>query len=320
MIVSRHARKRLGWVPTWSLVENPQDPVEYLPESCDLGGEFGIPSMWAQSTWPATAEALELQLYRGDQGPFGHVKRKPTTWASNRPLPELCVKGPSSVSLVGVEVGTSRPHGQAFESQSWAKWAPGVIEVLKACLREVLVSSRACKLEINWAQHVAHGHWPPSRLCRDCVLGSAAQRPHKRVVAPQAYTLGLDLPGPYKRSQDELSQRRRYMLTAVYTVPVDVSGRPLLAESQSPDKSGLGARDQVGQADKPSHESSGGRAEGDEPRSDRGRPVDEPRHGDVVPGVAQEAAAEHNDWDDRGTQVDHLSLWGEFLQGQKVVH
>ena len=111
MIVSRHARKRLGWVPTWSLVENPQDPVEYLPESCDLGGEFGIPSMWAQSTWPATAEALELQLYRGDQGPFGHVKRKPTTWASNRPLPELCVKGPSSVSLVGVEVGASQPHG-----------------------------------------------------------------------------------------------------------------------------------------------------------------------------------------------------------------
>ena len=47
--------------------------------------------------------------------------------------------------------------------------------------------------------------------------------------------LGLDLPGPYKRSQDELSQRRRYMLTAVYTVPVDVNGRPLLAESQSPD-------------------------------------------------------------------------------------
>ena len=41
MIASRHARKRLGWVPTWSLVENPQDPVEYLPDSCDLGGEFG---------------------------------------------------------------------------------------------------------------------------------------------------------------------------------------------------------------------------------------------------------------------------------------
>ena len=41
MIVSRHARKRLGWVPTWSLVENPQDPVEYLPESCDLGGVCG---------------------------------------------------------------------------------------------------------------------------------------------------------------------------------------------------------------------------------------------------------------------------------------
>ena len=52
------------------------------------------------------------------------------------------------------------------------------------------------------------------------------------------------------------------MLTAVYTVPVDVNGRPLLAESESPDKSGLGARDQVGQTDKPSHESSAGRAEG----------------------------------------------------------
>ena len=85
------------------------------------------------------------------------------------------------------------------------------------------------------------------------------------------------------------------MLTAVYTVPVDVNGRPLLAESQSPDKSGLGARDQVGQTDKPSHESSAGRAEGNEPRSDRDRPVDEPRHGEVVPGVFQGAAAEHDD-------------------------
>ena len=173
------------------------------------------------------------------------------------------------------------------------------------------MSGRVCKLELDWAQHVAHGHWPPSRLCRDCVLGSAAQRPHKRVVAPQAYTLGLDLPGPYKRSQDELSQRRRYMLTAVYTVPVDVNGRPLLAESQSPDKSGLGARDQVGQTDKPSHESSAGRAEGNEPRSDRDRQVDEPRHGEVVPGVSQGAAAEHDDWDDR--VADELLGSGEGL-------
>ena len=89
------------------------------------------------------------------------------------------------------------------------------------------------------------------------------------------------------------------MLTAVYTVPVDVNGRPLLAESQSPDKSGLGARDQVGQTDKPSHESSAGRAEGNDPRSDRDRPVDEPRHGEVAPGLSQGAAAEHDDWDDR---------------------
>ena len=147
-------------------------------------------------------------------------------------------------------------------------------------------------------------------------MGSAAQRPHKRVVAPQAYTLGLDLPGPYKRSQDELSQRRRYMLTAVYTVPVDVNGRPLLAESQSPDESGLGAHDQVGQADKPSHESSGGRAEGDEPRCDRDRPVDEPRHGEVVPGVAQEAAAEHDDWDER--VADELLGSGEGLHEPRV--
>ena len=235
MIVSRHARKRLGWVPTWSFwLRIPKTLLSISLKVVTLEMSLAFLVCGRSLHWPATAEALELQLYRGDQGPFGHVKRKPITWASDRPLPELCVKGPSCVVPVGAEVGTCRSHDQAFESQSWAKWAPGVIEVLKACLREVLVSGRVCKPELNWAQHVAHGHWLPSRLCRDCVLGSAAQRPHKRVVAPQAYTLGLDLPGPYKRSQDELSQRRRYMLTAVYTVPVDVNGRPLLAESQPP--------------------------------------------------------------------------------------
>ena len=290
---------------SWLMVQGFMVDGVYLPEGCDLGGEYGVPSLWAQSTWPATAEALGLRLYHGDQGPFGHVKRKPTTWASNRPLFELCVKGSGVQAQSEKPDSSCRSQDQAvdawsgFQSKSWARWAPGVVEVLKVCLRDVLVSGRLCKLKINWAQHVACGHWPPSRLCRDCVLGSAAQRPHRRVSAPQAYTLGLDLPGPYKRSQDELSQRRRYLLTAVYTVPVDVNGRPLLAESQSPDKSGLGAQGQVGPTNKPSHESSSGRAEGDEPLGDGDRPVDEPRRGELAPGEAQETNDDYYDWVDR---------------------
>ena len=67
----------------------------------------------------------------------------------------------------------------------------------------------------------------------------------------------------------------------------------------SPPINGLGAQGQVGPTNKPSHESSSGRAEGDEPPGDGDRPVDEPRRGELAPGEAREANDDYYDWVDR---------------------
>ena len=96
---------------SWNLIENPQDPETYLNDESSLWQEArkhgGFPSFFATKEFQDSAKILNMRVYSGDQGPYGHVRRKPTSWASNKPFPELC-RGPGSGMK---EPATSGPRG-----------------------------------------------------------------------------------------------------------------------------------------------------------------------------------------------------------------
>ena len=96
----------------------------------------------------------------------------------------------------------------------------------------VLGFDRIQKAAFDYEAHVTRGHWPPYCGCLQCVLGQACQRPHRRVRIPEAFSLSLDLAGPYGKGVDDISFRRRFALVGVYVLPSDRFGGPPLSEEQ----------------------------------------------------------------------------------------
>ena len=166
----------------------------------------GFPSFFATDEFKASAGLLGMRCFNGDQGPYGHAKRKPTTWASTRELPTL------------------------MPSARWAKWAPGMIGLFASMLDED--KPKLSRAEMNWDAHVKSGHWPPSRQCRTCIAASAKQRPHRRIASPSSWSLAVDTIGRFKKAEDETSNNLRYVLVACLLVPVDGKGRPVLGPDQ----------------------------------------------------------------------------------------
>ena len=82
MHVAQDKRCRQERTPVWNLVENPQDPEEYIDPGSKLWEVSrrygGFPSRFATSEFQKSAQLLGLQLFRGDQGPYGHPGAKPT--------------------------------------------------------------------------------------------------------------------------------------------------------------------------------------------------------------------------------------------------
>ena len=203
-----------------NLVENPEDPDHYVCSGVAAAeAPHGYPTLWETSIYKQAATLLKLTQTHGDQGPYGHPGTKPTTWASNRPLPKLTNRGPG-------KGGDEPGMGQSYESSSWSDWAPGVVQHLMDELCQVK------KALFDYDAHVRRGHWPPYRGCPQCVLGQACQRPHRRVRIPEAFSLSLDLAGPYAKGLDDVSSKRRFALVGVYLLPLDRFGGPLLSEAQ----------------------------------------------------------------------------------------
>ena len=155
---------------TLCAMENPDDPVTYLPES---RRRDEIPSVWA---WPEIRGLLEGKvstpsggidvptangvssssellgderehqttwyLPRFDQGALGHVIRKPSailtnSWALYETLHEL--RGPGVVGHAGLS------HTSLSErirmSGGWAKWAPGLCTAVGEAIRSWIAST-----------------------------------------------------------------------------------------------------------------------------------------------------------------------------------
>ena len=230
MHLAREGRIRKSRTSTWNLVENPQDPEEYISRDSKLWeasrDNGGFPSFFSTPEFARSAELLKMKCYSGDQGPYGHQRTKPTTWASNKELPKL-LRGPGNGEEITVE------EDRGWLSASWARWAPGMIELLGSLLPlEDEGREKVAKAALDWEAHVKNGHWPPSRNCRVCIAATARQRPHRRVSNPASWVLSADTVGPFARAEDETSGQLRYILVACLVVPVDATGKPVLGPEQ----------------------------------------------------------------------------------------
>ena len=65
-----------------------------------------------------------------------------------------------------------------------------------------------------------HEHQPSRRDCAECRRAMGRSRPHHRNPHVQAYSLNVDVAGPYPGGHDQGGLVPRYFMVGVYTLPV----------------------------------------------------------------------------------------------------
>ena len=217
-------------------LEQPEDPEEWFEGGTGKGTEHdlsklrpaeGFASFWSSPEWRSICKEYNLHMISFDQGPLLHHKRKPTTLGTNmRPAAELIgCRGPGTDSW--------RDRTPSIKtSKSWAEWSPGLKAALGYMMLDwchdghVQASKRLRKLDPSFIEHIKQQHIPYRRDCRFCVQGGAKMKPHRRILAPQAWTLSVDTTGPFVRAQDESFQSTRYLVVGVLTIPRFVAEAP----------------------------------------------------------------------------------------------
>ena len=201
------------------LLEHPEDPKIVL-------GQPDYASLWAFPEIEFLARQMGWCFWEFDQGPLGHPRRKPTKVMASQKCPrELCgVRGPSTLAE------EERDHdGSGFRSSTWAAWAPGLKQAVKwvveGCLGGSVLES-VMKMDHTFLEHLRRDHTPFRRDCRACLAGSFRGHAHRRVVAPEAWCLSLDVVGPTRNGCDEYVKKIRYALIGTLVVP-DVLGKLL---------------------------------------------------------------------------------------------
>ena len=72
----------------------------------------------------------------------------------------------------------------------------------------------------QWEARIRNGHVPYSRHCATCVRTAGTGKAHRRTLAPSAYTLSLDLAGPFRhRAECADGSGFRYALVGSYCHP-----------------------------------------------------------------------------------------------------
>ena len=87
-------------------------------------------------------------------------------------------------------------------SQTWAAWAPGLKAALVVSLRRRLQGQQSIRAltvaqKNAWKMHFENDHMPARRDCRTCLEAAGRSKPHHRVRHPQAFTLSVDVTGPF---------------------------------------------------------------------------------------------------------------------------
>ena len=230
-------------------LENPQDPELVGQKFSQIGCSVMCREDVAEESQPSLASPTffawpEVRSFRNrykllaahcDQGAFGHYLVKPTTvltsdfqlWES---LEQVRVRVPWVVPV------PEEASQRMAMSKSWSMWAPGLTLRIKRCLRAWLAHSsfvehqavseeRAAHLakltaeESEYRDHCLRGHIPFRKDCEVCIRASGKDRRHLRQKYGSAYTLSLDLGGPWQKAKD-LYQTQRHVLIGTYQFPL----------------------------------------------------------------------------------------------------
>ncbi|CAL1144503.1 unnamed protein product [Cladocopium goreaui] len=118
-------------------MEQPQDPCEYRSQQ-DVN-KYKFMSVWRTTAWKHFQEKYELVITSFEQGAYGHVKPKPTSFGHN-------ITG--FEQLHGAKTQREPGHQDTWrhqslpqriaESATWSEWAPGVKAALLEGLRRNL--------------------------------------------------------------------------------------------------------------------------------------------------------------------------------------
>ena len=74
----------------------------------------------------------------------------------------------------------------------------------------------------EWKRHILNEHQPARRDCAECLRAMGRSRPHHRNAHASAYSLNIDVAGPYPAGHDQAGVAPRYFMVGVYTLPVKV--------------------------------------------------------------------------------------------------
>ena len=221
LIVAAYAPSKpyLGW-------EHPDDPACWSEDPKIKA----CPSVWQFPEMQLLQRLLGAWIACFDQGPLGHVKRKPTAF--------LCTSWSLYESLHGVRgPGSSfKPSRLAlspgYESQRWAVWAPDLVQAVKRGWSEHVASSESHRLDQEllrrqqlralspqWQAHVEADHVPYRRDCEVCLQAASRGRAHLKQDHAAFYALSSDICGPFSPGAD-VGKVKKYFV--VYTIKIPV--------------------------------------------------------------------------------------------------
>ena len=236
-------------------LEQPEDPARYRPRAEVEKKKFM--SIWRTKAWQIFANTYQIRMLHFDQGPMGHVRKKPTTLAVKlRDIQALDeIRGPPCGGEESDQDRRGMPlQDRCDQSKQWAAWAPGLKVALVLALQDHLKRGCAPSLEAalrplgqvaleSWRQHYIQDHMPARRDCKECVKAAARSKPHRRITHPEAYTLSVDLSGRMVIGQDQSRHDCKYMMVAVYTFPVDGAGKSLVEKVEAGADAGMPSLD-----------------------------------------------------------------------------
>ena len=216
------------------VMENPQDPMDYMKDETE---KEEYPSYWAFDEVKILAKMMNADFVKFDQGPMGHLRRKPTTL--------MIANAPGLNQLHGIsgegagEAVEKTLDGRLKQSKAWAAWAPGLVAAIRESLKAYL-NHRSINLEQeeagdgvhfkkmdleSWKAHVQQEHRPFRRDCRVCMTTMGIDDRHRRHLGgssgtAQSYCMSTDVVGPFIEGYDlGMNEMGKYLLVSTVSIP-----------------------------------------------------------------------------------------------------
>ena len=221
--------ENICYVPPAFLMESPRDPVSYMQQEAL---EQDMASYWNFREVKDLAQLMKASFVTLDQGPIGHIKRKPTTLMVAN-LPDMLEFQGISGDGTGQEVAGSL-QGRLIQSRGWSAWAPGLVAAIQESLKRYVQrldaqgsgpqdqEAAVCRLDMEgWKTHVRNQHQPFRRDCRRCMEMMGSDVPHRRTMGDRAaHCLSYDIVGPMPVGDDlGLGPKARHMMVATVAIP-----------------------------------------------------------------------------------------------------